>query len=84
MAFMADRMAIMLVTLKQRHGDDWSPWMGEGLWEDEDGMGDVLRSWPDYEVAMKIIRLWIRKHDKKDAEDGRNITNTANTQAIAS
>ena len=65
LALMADRMAIMLVVLKQRHGDDWSPWFGEGMWEAADGMGEVIREWPEYETAKKIVRLYLKREEKQ-------------------
>lgn len=63
MVLLADRMAIMLVVLKQRHGDDWAPWFGEAMWEDADGMGEVIREWPEYETAKQIVRQWIKRNE---------------------
>ena len=65
LAFLADRAMVMLVLLKNRHGDDWNPWFGEAMWEDDDSLAETIRSWPEYETAKKIVRLWIRKHDKR-------------------
>lgn len=61
-AFMADRMAVLLVLLGQRHGG-WEWLYGEDMWQNPEGIAEVLRDWPDYGVAKDIIRLWIRKHD---------------------
>ncbi len=65
LALLADRMAIMLVVLKQRHGDDWAPWFGEGMWESEDGMGEVIRDWPEYKTALKIVKLFIQRSERE-------------------
>jgi len=65
MAMMADRMAIMLVTLKNRHGDDWEPFFGEHGWEDPDGFAAEMRGWAEYKTALDIVRLWIKRHDKR-------------------
>jgi hypothetical protein len=64
-ALLADRLAITLVLLKQRHGDDWDPWFGEGMWEDEGAMGDVIREFSEYQTAVKIVRLFLQRQEKK-------------------
>jgi len=56
-------MALMLVILDSRTGNDWNPWMGEGVWDGE--MGEELREWPQYKTAKDIVRLWIAKHDRR-------------------
>ena len=56
-------MAILLVVAKMRHGNNWNPFFSEGLYEDEGGLGDEIRDWPEYETAMQVIRNWLRKHD---------------------
>lgn len=75
LALLADRLAILLVIVKQRHGDNWDPWFGEGLWEDEDAMGELIREWPEYETAKKIVRLWIKKHDKRIDDEQSDLRN---------
>ncbi len=64
-ALLADRLAITLVLLKQRHGDDWSPWFGEGMWEDAAGMGEIIRDWPEYKTAVKIVRLFLKRQENQ-------------------
>ena len=62
---LADRLAILLVVCNGRDGDDWDPWMGEGMYEDEGSLGDHVREMKDYRIAKDIVRLWIKKSDKK-------------------
>jgi hypothetical protein len=66
-AFMADRMAVMLCILKSRH-ESWDWLYGEAMWEDEEGMAAELRDWPEYKIAKEIVRLWIKKHDSRERE----------------
>jgi hypothetical protein len=68
-AMLADRMAILLVICNARDEDDWNPWMGEGMYEDEGSLGDHMRNMKDYKVAKEIVRLWIQKQDKKTLEE---------------
>jgi hypothetical protein len=63
--FLADRTAILLCVCIQRYGGDLNPFFREGLYEDEGSLGDEVRDWPQYESAMEIVRLWLRKHDKR-------------------
>lgn len=63
LAFLADRLAILLVVCKQRHGGDWTPWLREGTYDDEGSLGDEIREWRDYQQALEIVRLMMRKHD---------------------
>ena len=67
----ADRLAVALVLLKTRHGNDWNPWIQEDLWEGEDGLAEEVRSWAEYKEAMQLVRLFIRRND------GKNEPNTA-------
>jgi len=64
-ALLADRLAIALVVLKQRHGDDWLPWFGEACWDAEDSLGENIREWPDYKAAKKIVRLFIKRMERE-------------------
>ena len=64
---LTDRLAITLVLLKCRYGDDeWAPWFGEAMWEDADGMAEVLRSWPDYRAAREIVDLFMRRSERDE------------------
>jgi len=65
---MADRLAILLVICNARDGDDWNPWMGEGMYDGEDQLGAHLRKMGDYKTAKDIVRLWIEKQDKRTLE----------------
>lgn len=69
-ALLEDRAALMLVLLKNRHGDDWNPWAGEAMWEDADSMTEILRGWPQYRVALDVIRLWTIRNDKRIEGEG--------------
>lgn len=68
-AFLADRMAVMLVILKSRHGD-WDWLYGEAMWSDPEGMAEELRDWSEYKVAKDIVRLWLKKHDTREKGNG--------------
>ena len=71
LAFLADRAAILLVVCKMRYGNDWNPFFGEGLYENDGSLGDEIRGWPEYRAATMVIRNWLRKHDaaKPDATE---------------
>lgn len=62
LAFLADRMAILMVVCVQRTGS-WNPWFTEGLYEDLEAMGDEIRSWPQHKSAMEVIRRMVKKHE---------------------
>ena len=70
-ALLADRLAIALVVLKQRYGTDWDPWFREGLWDDDDSLGADIRDWPDYKEAKDIVRLFLTRQAKQEAERGK-------------
>jgi hypothetical protein len=59
-----DRLAIALMLLKQRHGNDWSPWFGEGMWEDSDGLGEILRQSSEYEQAVAVVDLFVHRSER--------------------
>jgi len=63
---LADRLAILLVVAKNKYGDDWSPWFAESMWQDEGALGEVLREWPEYQTANRIIKHWIRKMEQDE------------------
>jgi len=64
-ALLADRLAIALVILKSRHGADWLPWFSEACWDAEDSLGDEVREWTDYKAAKDIVRLFIKREEKR-------------------
>lgn len=61
---LTDRLAVLLVVVRKRYNDDWNPWGGEGMWEDADGMGEVIREWPDYKAARDVVGLFISRSEK--------------------
>jgi hypothetical protein len=61
---LSDRLAISLMLLKQRHGNDWNPWFGEGMWRDDDGLGEILRQSKEYPEAMKVVDLFISRSER--------------------
>lgn len=63
-AFLADRMAILLVICKSRYGD-WNPFFRDGMYDDEGSMGEEIRSWPDYQTAKDVVREMLRRHDNE-------------------
>ncbi len=65
LVFLADRMAILLVICKQRHGGSWVPWFKEGMYDNEGSLGDELRQWPAYQEGLDVIRLMLRKFDEE-------------------
>jgi len=66
--FLADRMAILLVVCKQRHGGSWVPWFQEDMYEAEGSLGDEIREWPEYQQALNIVRLMLRKYRDGEKE----------------
>ena len=64
LAFLADRLAILMVVCVSRSGS-WDPWFREGTYEDSEGMGEEIRHWPEYTTAMEVIRNMLRKHDAR-------------------
>ena len=63
LAFLADRMAILMVVCQARTGS-WDPWFREALYEDPEAMGDEIRSWVQHKTALDVIRNMMRKHDE--------------------
>lgn len=59
-----DRLAICLMILKQRYGNDWEPWFGEGCWDGEGGLGDVLRQSQEYPQAIAVVDLFITRSER--------------------
>ena len=51
-----------------QHGGELNPFFREGLYEDPGSLGDEIRGWPQYTLAMRVIRLWLRKHDGRQEE----------------
>lgn len=65
LTLLADRLAVLLVVVKQRYGTDWEPWFGEGVWEEEDRLADEVRGWPEYKEARDIVKLFIHRSERK-------------------
>ena len=63
-ALLTDRLAISLMLLKQRHGNDWNPWFGEGMWTEDDGLGEILRQSKEYPEAVKVVDLFITRSER--------------------
>lgn len=63
---LTDRLAVCLMLLKQRHGNDWSPWFGEAMWEDEAGMAEVLRQSEEYPQAREVVELFIHRSERNE------------------
>jgi hypothetical protein len=68
---LTDRLAICLMILKQRYGDDWNPWFGEALWESEDGMAEILRQSNEYPRAREVVQLFIHRSERDGLEKNR-------------
>ena len=66
-AFLADRMAVMMCIIESRHGG-WEWFYGENTWLGDDNMASEIRDWKKYGTAKEIIKMWIRKHDKREAD----------------
>lgn len=62
---LADRAAILLVTVKGNFGDGWNPWLFERTYDDPESLGETLREWKDYKEAKDIVRLWLRRQDQR-------------------
>ncbi len=65
-ALLADRLAVMLVIARSRHGTDWEPWFGESVWEDDGRMAEEIRTWPDYKVAKDIVKIFLKRQDLRE------------------
>jgi len=61
LAFLCDRMAILMVVCRLKYDIGWSVWLGEGLYTGE--TGDEFRAMPEFKVAIDVIRNMIRRHD---------------------
>ena len=61
---LTDRLAVSLMVLKQRYGDDWNPWFGEGMWNDDDGLAEILRQSKEYPQAIAVVNLFISRSEK--------------------
>lgn len=53
--FLSDRLAVLLVVAKQRHGGSWNPWFRESTYDDEGSLGDEIREWPEYKGGLMIV-----------------------------
>ncbi len=61
---LTDRLAVSLMLLKQRHGSDWNPWFGEAMWEDADGLAEILRQSGEYTEAVQVVELFISRSER--------------------
>lgn len=61
---LTDRLAITLMLLKQRHGNDWNPWFGEACWDGEGGLGEIMRESKEYPEAIKVVELFIHRSER--------------------
>lgn len=61
---LTDRLAITLMLLKQRHGNDWDPWFGEACWDAENSLGDVLRQSEEYPRAVAVVELFMTRSER--------------------
>lgn len=77
LAFLADRLAILLVVAKMRHGNDWNPFFRDSTYDDEGSLGDEIRDWPEYKDAKMMIRRWIERDDKRSEANGENVSDAA-------
>lgn len=58
-----DRLAICLMLLKQRHGNDWNPWFSESMWDQPDSLGDVMRQSTEYTDSVAVVDLFITRSE---------------------
>ena len=61
---LTDRLAITLVLLKQRYGNDWNPWFSEACWDSEDSLGHIMRLSSEYPEAVKVVELFIHRSER--------------------
>lgn len=69
-AFLADRLSVLIVLIGQREGG-WDWLYGEHMWQNSDGIAEVLREWTDYDTAKDIVRLWLKKHNARERDNER-------------
>jgi hypothetical protein len=60
------RLAVLMVIMKNRYGDDWNPWSLDATYDDEGSIGDEIAQWTEYRTAQKIINHWMKKIEKDD------------------
>lgn len=53
-----------MVICKARYGD-WNPFFRDGMYDAEGSMGEEIREWPDYKVALEIIRRMIKRMENE-------------------
>lgn len=63
---LTDRLAICLMILKQRYGNDWNPWFGEACWDEEDGLGDIMRQSKEYPQARAVVELFMQRSERDE------------------
>jgi hypothetical protein len=63
---LSDRLAVCLMLLKQRHGNDWNPWFGEDCWDQDGGLGDIMRQSNEYPQAREVIELFIHRSERNE------------------
>lgn len=82
-SLLADRLAIALVILKKRYGNDWEPWFGEACWDAEDSLGDEIRDWSEYKAAKEVVKLFLQRQDRREREIEQAREKEAERQAKA-
>ena len=66
LAFLADRMALLLVDLVGRDCDYWR-FCHDEFYDDE--VAGYLRLGKEYQVCLDFVRMMIQKHDKQEKSD---------------
>ncbi len=62
---LVDRLAILLVIAKSRHGG-FDLFFLDRQYDEEGSLGDEIREWPDYKTARKVINRWLNNIEKAD------------------
>lgn len=66
-AFMADRMALLILELVRRDMD-FGRFCHEEFYTDE--IAGYLQQGKDYDTCLDFVRMMIKKHDKREKENG--------------
>lgn len=69
---MLDRLAILLVVAKIRHGNEWNPFFRDALYDEPGSLGDEIRGWPEYRTAKMVIKNWLKRAGDGAVSDTTN------------
>ena len=72
-AFLADRMAILMAICIVQNGGKLTPWFKDSLYEGE--TGDEFRSMQEYSISLQIVRNMLKREIARSAPDDHKSAN---------